>query len=118
MHQDPDPEAASPAPAVTVAVVRSGGIAGTTRRWGVEAEASDADEWIDLIDACPWDDEDADDEVAYAREGDVPRGADRFAYRVSARMPEGPERHAALSESQASGPWRALIDAVRAASPR
>ena len=93
---------------VTVTVVRSGGIAGIPRRWGVEAAAGgDADRWCALVDDCPWDQGPTHD----GRDG----GADRFAWSVRATTPEA-TRRAELTETQAQGPWRALIDAVREAS--
>lgn len=100
-------------PAVAVTVVRSGGLAGMRRRWVVEADASDADPWIALVEACPWDDCGS----ASASSASNPRGADRFSYRLSARV-RGAERQADLAESDAVGPWRTLIDAVRSASAR
>ncbi|WP_454131283.1 protealysin inhibitor emfourin [Microbacterium lacticum] len=100
-------------PAVAVTVVRSGGLAGMHRRWVVEADASDADPWIALVEACPWDDCGS----ASASSASNPRGADRFSYRLSARV-RGAERQADLAESDAVGPWRTLIDAVRSASAR
>ena len=100
-------------PAVAVTVVRSGGLAGMRRRCVVEADASDADPWIALVEACPWDDCGS----ASARAASNPRGADRFSYRLSARV-RGAERQADLAESDAVGPWRTLIDAVREASAR
>lgn len=90
---------------VAVTVVRSGGFAGLTRRWGVRAPGADAEHWIALVDDCPWD----------ACEETAPDGADRFTWSLHATLPHE-EHHAALSETQASGPWRTLIDAVRAAS--
>ena len=100
-------------PVVAVTVVRSGGLAGMRRRWVVEADASDADPWIALVEACPWDDCGS----ASASSASNPRGADRFSYRLSARV-RGAERQADLAESDAVGPWRTLIDAVRSASAR
>ena len=107
-------------PAVSVTVVRSGGLAGMRRRWVVEADASDADPWIALVEACPWDDCAADPPGAAgaAATGSATAGsagADRFAYSVSATVP-GATRHAELAESDASGAWRELIDAVHEAS--
>ncbi len=89
---------------VAVTVVRSGGFAGLTRRWGIDAAPADADPWISLIEQCPWDDDAA-----------MSVGADRFSWSVRATVP-GAERRADLSEAQVDGPWRALIDAVRAAA--
>lgn len=90
---------------VAVTIVRSGGFAGLTRRWAVTAPPADAEQWITLVDECPWDDD---------RDG-TPDGADRFAWSVQATLPDASLR-ADLTETQASGPWRTLIDAVREAS--
>lgn len=95
-------------PAVAVRVVRSGGFAGLRRTWAVDVDAADAGPWIALVEACPWDG---------CRSAEGASGADRFSYRLSARM-RGAERQADLAESDAVGPWRALIDAVREASLR
>jgi hypothetical protein len=87
-----------------IAVVRSGGIAGIRRQWRVEAEPDDAGDWIALIDSCPWD-----------QEADADPGADRFIWSIRARTPvERRERE--LPDSALDGPWRALVEAVRAAS--
>lgn len=91
---------------VVIAVVRSGGIAGIRRQWRVEAEAPDADDWITLIDSCPWD-----------QEADDTTGADRFVWSIRARTPSE-RRERDLSDSEVDGPWRALVDAVRQASKR
>ncbi|MFB7249234.1 hypothetical protein [Microbacterium sp. NPDC056234] len=40
---------------VTIVVVRTGGFAGLQRQWRVEAGSDDADRWLVLVDACPWD---------------------------------------------------------------
>ncbi|WP_349885400.1 protealysin inhibitor emfourin [Microbacterium sp. WHRI 7836] len=89
---------------VVIAVVRTGGIAGIRRQWRVEAEPDDAVEWIDLIDRCPWD-----------QEPDGSVGADRFMWSIRARTPSE-RRERELPDSALDGPWRALVDAVRAAS--
>lgn len=89
---------------VVIAVVRTGGIAGIRRQWRVEVETPEADDWITLIDSCPWD-----------QEADTRPGADRFVWRIRARTPS--ERHEReLTDSEVDGPWRALVDAVREAS--
>lgn len=90
---------------VVIAVVRSGGIAGIRRQWRVEAESDDAVNWIDLIDQCPWDQD----------TGDADTGADRFVWSIRARTPSE-RRERELPDSALDGPWRALVDAVRAAS--
>lgn len=107
-----DPSADQPAgrsndPGIVVAVVRSGGIAGISRRWRVEIAASDstdAESWIALIERCPWD---ADTESS--------DGADRFMWSIRARTPHE-RRERELPDAAVSGPWRELVDAVRAAS--
>lgn len=91
---------------VVIAVVRSGGIAGIRRQWRVEAEVPDADDWISLIDSCPWD-----------QETPSAAGADRFVWIIRARTPTE-QRERELSDSEVDGPWRALVDAVREASKR
>lgn len=93
-------------PRVVIAVVRSGGIAGMRRQWRVEAEVPEAEDWISLIDSCPWE-----------QETDAGTGADRFVWVIRARTPSE-QRERELSDSQVDGPWRALVDAVREASKR
>lgn len=100
MSESPPPSE----PRVVIAVVRSGGIAGIRRQWRVEAEPTEADHWIALIDSCPWDDElDADP------------GADRFVWRIRARTPDE-RRERELPDTVLDGPWRELVDAVRQAA--
>lgn len=83
-------------------VVRTGGIAGLRRQWQACPDGEAAEEWAALIDRCPWDDHRS-----------APSGADRFHWRVSAQA--GPiRREAELPDAEVQGPWRALIDAVRA----
>lgn len=40
---------------VTIVVVRTGGFAGLRRQWQVEAGDGDAERWLVLVEACPWD---------------------------------------------------------------
>lgn len=89
---------------VIIVVVRTGGIAGIPRRWTVEAAPDQAGEWIDRLDRCPWD---ADLESG--------SGADRFVWSIRARTPRE-ERERELPDAALSGPWRDLVDAVRAAA--
>ncbi|MGW9267863.1 protealysin inhibitor emfourin [Microbacterium sp. NPDC055599] len=103
MSEDPAPPSDAP---VVIAVVRSGGIAGIRRQWRVEAEPSDADEWITLIDLCPWD-----------QDADASPGADRFMWSIRAHTPSE-RRERELPDSALEGPWRTLVEAVRAASTR
>lgn len=90
---------------VVIAVVRSGGIAGISRRWRVEAEPAEATSWITLIESCPWDDDPG-----------TPSGADRFVWSIRVRTPvERRERE--LPDSELAGPWLTLVQAVRDATP-
>ncbi len=91
---------------VVVAVIRSGGIAGLRRRWRVEtdAENDDAAEWIDRIDRCPWNDD-----------VDGGPGADRFIWTIRARTPSE-RRERDIPDGALDGPWRELVEAVRAAA--
>ena len=112
-RQRTEDDAPGDEPTVAVRVVRSGGFAGLRRTWAVDVDAADAGPWIALVEACPWDDCGS----ASASSAPNPRGADRFSYRLSARV-RGAERQADLADSDAVGPWRTLIDAVREASAR
>lgn len=89
---------------VVVAVVRSGGIAGIRRQWRVEPDPADISEWIAMIDSCPWDDD-----------TDADTGADRFVWLIRARTPSE-RRERELPDSALDGPWRELVEAVRAAA--
>ncbi|MBO0980637.1 hypothetical protein IPV10_08715 [Microbacterium sp. SD291] len=86
-----------------IAVVRTGGIAGIRRRWKVEPEPAEAGDWIALIERCPWDE---------SPEGS---GADRFVWSIRVRTPSE-RREQELPDDALDGPWRELVDAVRAAS--
>ncbi|HKT55858.1 MAG TPA: protealysin inhibitor emfourin [Microbacterium sp.] len=89
---------------VVVTVVRSGGIAGLRRRWEAEADADAAARWIELIDDCPW--------------GEAPppvTGADRFMWRISVQWDHADDRAVDLPDDAVTGPWQALVDAVRSA---
>lgn len=86
-------------PVLVVQVTRTGGVAGLTRRWSVEAGTErDARQWRTLLDACPWD----------APPGEC--APDGFVYEVTAD-----DREATLPEQQLDGPWRTLVEAVQAA---
>lgn len=87
-----------------VTVVRTGGIAGMRRQWRAEPTASDAEHWVALIQDCPWDDVGTDPESP---------GADRFVWAIAARTPDA-EHAAAVPDSDLHGPWRTLVDEVRA----
>jgi hypothetical protein len=100
MSESPPPTDAD----VVIAVVRTGGIAGIRRRWRVEAEPAAADQWITLIESCPWDDD-----------TDAATGADRFVWSIRVRTPSE-RRERELPDSALDGPWLALVQAVRDAS--
>ncbi|SKC54339.1 protealysin inhibitor emfourin [Okibacterium fritillariae] len=116
-----------PASTLRITVTRSGGVAGLSPRWTVEAqEEPDVAEWLALVDSCPWDDEDADDDA----------GADRFVYTIRVLVhpsetssDEPPvhegrqtataeERGARIPEKKLDGPWRELVDRVKDTSKR
>lgn len=102
---DRAPDAAAPPP-LEVAVTRTGGFAGITKRWlAVPAEA-EASVWIDLIAQCPWDARQVGAEAGSA-------GADRFTWWIRARCGEQDEREAELPDDEMVGAWRDLVDAVR-----
>lgn len=101
MSDGPAPPSDTP---VVIAVVRTGGIAGIRRQWRVEAEPPEAEQWIALIDLCPWD-----------QDPDASPGADRFVWSIRARTPSE-RRERELPDSALEGPWRKLVEAVRSAS--
>jgi hypothetical protein len=89
---------------IVIAVVRSGGTAGIRRQWRVEPKPADAPEWITMIERCPW-----------GGTTEAVSGADRFIWVIRVRTP-AEQREQELSDAALDGPWRALVDAVRAAS--
>jgi hypothetical protein len=90
---------------VVITVIRSGGIAGRRRSWRAEPPPDDTPRWQTLVDRCPWDD----------TGGDAP-GADRFVWIIRVADGHIPPREAELPDSRLDGPWRELVDAVRAAA--
>jgi hypothetical protein len=92
---------------IAVTVTRTGGFAGLRRTWRAQPDTAEAPQWIALIDGCPWDAADPKRDIA-------PTGADRYMWHVDARCGDA-EREAALADPEVQGPWRDLIDAVRAA---
>jgi hypothetical protein len=87
---------------VKITVQRSGGIAGMERVWSVQAVTrDDRNQWQPLVEACPW------DELPSMNTAQP----DRFVYRIRAG-----ERRATLSEQDLIGPWRILVDTMRAAA--
>ncbi len=82
-----------------VNVLRSGGFAGLTTAWEVRVdEQPDPAQWVQLVDSCPWNDPDK-----------CSPGQDRYVYELKA----GPHR-TMLGEEYLQGPWRVLVDRVRA----
>lgn len=82
-----------------VLVSRSGGIAGIRTTWEVDVdEQPDAADWTSLISALPW--------AEVAARAPEP---DRFVYRIRC-----PPNEVVLAEPQVCGPWRELIDRVKA----
>lgn len=91
-----------------ITVQRSGGVAGMERVWSVQAVTpDDRDQWQPLIEACPWDDLPG---PAAAGAGGIPQ-PDRFVYRIRAG-----QRRATLPERDLVGPWRTLVESMRAAA--
>jgi len=86
---------------LSILVVRSGGFAGLTQRWLVE-QPGDADDWIALLRACPWD-----------AVGSDPAARDRFVWRIEARIARR-RRQASVPDRELTGPWRDLVDRVQA----
>lgn len=94
--KEPTPQRAG----VSILVVRSGGIAGLTQQWRVEAQ-DDAEEWLALLHACPW-----------GAVGSDPASRDRFVWRIEAHLPRA-VRRASVPEAHLVGPWRTLVDRVQ-----
>ncbi|MFC8680947.1 protealysin inhibitor emfourin [Microbacterium ureisolvens] len=88
-----------------VRVVRTGGFAGLKREWTAEPPPEDVPHWRELIDGCPWNDAAADD---------PPEGADRFQWRITVTLTQEPPREAEMTDDRLEGPWRDLVDEVRA----
>lgn len=101
MREKDEPDA----PALTIEARRSGGIAGLTRRWRVEASDADADAWRALVERCPWDDA--------AGGGDGPRGADRFAWTIECHDGDAVRR---AHVGDGDDGWTTLLAAVRRGS--
>lgn len=106
----PDDDTRDEKAGVVVLVVRSGGVAGVTRRWRAAPPPEDTPRWVTLIDECPWDD------ASRSRAGAQP-GADRYVWRIEASTAgEEPERRADVPDSRLDGAWRVLVDEVRGAA--
>lgn len=90
-----------------IVVVRSGGFAGVSRRWRVEPAPAEQPRWTALVERCPWD----------APEQHPDAGADRFVWTVRARVSDS-ELQRELPESELTGAWRELVEAVRESGER
>ncbi|GAA1925680.1 hypothetical protein GCM10009775_17410 [Microbacterium aoyamense] len=92
---------------VVVIVTRTGGIAGLRRAWRAEPRPDEASVFVDLIARCPWEAPGPWDEPV-----PDPAGADRYTWSIAAQC--GPEeREADVPDTDLTGPWRDLVDAVR-----
>jgi len=89
-------------PALRIHVVRSGGFAGITQHWQVEAD--DVETWRPLVDACPW-----------GSVGVDTQSRDRFVWRIEVHVTRR-KRVASVPDRDLTGPWRELVDRVQAAS--
>ena len=94
------------APPLEVDVARTGGFAGITRRWSAQPPPDEADEWLTLIDRCPWD--------AASAVDDGETQPDTFTWCIRANRHGALEREAELPDDEVTGAWLELIDAVRA----
>lgn len=88
-----------------IVVVRSGGFGGLRREWSVAPrDDADADAWIPLVEACPWNDVPRDDAAR-----------DRYTWRIEVRLLT--VHHAAdVPESALTGAWQDLVARVRDAA--
>ena len=82
-----------------ISVSRTGGLAGLTRTWTVLVDDQpDQDEWMSLLSSLPWG----------SRHRELPQ-PDRYIYVIRY------SRHRiTLPEQRLEGPWRELVDRVRA----
>jgi hypothetical protein len=87
---------------VSILVVRSGGFAGISQQWRVEAH-DDTEEWLALVRACPW-----------GAAGQDAASRDRFVWRIEAHLPRT-VRRASVPDAHLIGPWRVLVDRVQQA---
>jgi hypothetical protein len=100
-QRDVEPQTRS-RPALSILVVRSGGFAGISQQWRVEAH-DDAQEWLELVRACPW-----------GAVGQDAASRDRFVWRIEAHLPRAVHR-ASVPDAHLVGPWRELVDRVKEA---
>ena len=84
---------------IVITVVRTGGIAGLRREWTVTDKP---DEWVPLVDACPW-----------RSIGPDPTSRDRYVWVIDVRAPRK-RRKATVPDASLTGPWRELVSRVQA----
>ncbi len=96
-----DAPSSEPAAPIAVTVARTGGIAGIRREWERTAPPADPAVLIDLVRACPWDEPIAENP-----------GADRFVWHIHV-VSTSREREQRVPETALTGPWLALVEAVR-----
>jgi hypothetical protein len=82
-----------------VSVTRSGGFAGLTQTWSCDVDERD-DEWNSVLAELPWDDRPRNSS-----------GHDRYVYRIGVSR-----RRITLPEQRVDGPWRELVEKVRASA--
>jgi hypothetical protein len=100
---------ARPDPEWVILVVRSGGFAGLSREWRVRSSEHPGVDWVALVEACPW--------SAVAHPDRARPAPDQFVWRIEAKA-TARKRRATLPDSRVRGPWRQLVDEVKAATAR
>ena len=90
---------------LTITGARSGGFAGRTRTWSLSAVLGDAQELLELVDACPWRGVHSDEVSRY-----------RFVYLITVRAPRK-HRTARVPEASLTGPWKSLVERVQREHP-
>jgi 16S rRNA U516 pseudouridylate synthase RsuA-like enzyme len=84
-----------------ITVIRSGGFAGLRRTWTMRVEdQQDRESWRKLVDGLPWNDR-----------RPAPPQPDRYVYLIRVSR-----RRITLQEQQVDGPWRELVERVKAAA--
>ena len=94
-----------PGQTLSILVVRTRGFAGLRQQWHVEPDG-DADDWLALVQACPW-----------GRVGRDEASRDRFVWRIEARLPRAVHA-ASVPDALLVGPWRTLVDRVQEVGQR
>jgi hypothetical protein len=115
-----EPAEDTPGRELRITVARSGGVAGISPQWTVTAsEEADVDSWLSLVESCPWDAPDPADAPSASGTGTgtgpIGGGVDRFVYTIRVFLPTAEERDARVPEKRLDGPWRDLVDRVKAA---